>query len=65
MSPRYTVQRVRKDNSFYGTIHGSDDADLTYCGKEIDWRWYILNNRGTGEVTCKHCKWRTEDEDDD
>jgi len=57
MSLLYLVSRCRKDDSIYGPIHGAFDAKKTLCGKDIDWRWRILNVlKDSGrEVTCKGC----------
>lgn len=52
---RYTVQRARGGDKLYGSTHASDECGLTYCGKEINFKWWILSNDGTGEVTCKTC----------
>jgi len=51
----YTVQRIRKDNTLYGPIHGSWDGDETVCGKLTDHNWYVLTNAFDGETTCKRC----------
>jgi len=51
----YTVQRVRKDDSFYGPIHGSTDSEIIACGIETDHNWYIKTNTFDGKITCKKC----------
>jgi hypothetical protein len=55
MTTLYTVRLCKKDGTFYGAIHGSEDGDRTICGKELDERWCILTNNYDGEVTCKKC----------
>ena len=55
---QYTVQRIRaKTNDLYGAVHGSDDADHTFCGIEMDWKTYILSSSGDKDedITCKMC----------
>lgn len=54
-APQYTAQRISKNDKLYGTIHYSDDAYFTFCGKEIDCQWYILTNNNCGIATCKTC----------
>lgn len=51
----YTIQKCSKDSKFYGSIHGSNDAYITICGKEIDETFYILTNNYDDEITCKKC----------
>lgn len=51
----YTVSRCRLDNSLYGPVHGSSDANTTHCGKEIDHNWYVISNAFDGNITCKKC----------
>ena len=51
----YTVQKIKKDDTLYGEIHGSEDGQETLCIKELDNNWYILNNTFDGDITCKIC----------
>lgn len=51
----YTVQRIRKDGTLYGLIHGSTSCEITICEKQIDHNWYVLNNTFDGEIICKRC----------
>ncbi len=51
----YTVSKCKSDNTLYGTIHGSHHGVKTVCGKELDHTWYIVNNTFDGEITCKEC----------
>lgn len=53
----YLVSRCRKDDSLYGPLHGTWDADKTLCDHEIDGEhWWILHTDGDGmKVTCKRC----------
>jgi hypothetical protein len=51
----YTVRQCRKDDTLYGPTHGSQDANTTACGKEIDSNWYIITNGFDGKITCKDC----------
>ena len=55
MKTLYTIQRIRKDDTLYGSIHGSTDANKTICNFDIDQNWYIINNTFDGEITCKKC----------
>ena len=55
MTSLYTVQKIKKDDTFYGTIHGSDDGYETLCGQEVCYSWYILDNCFEGKKTCKKC----------
>ena len=56
-NPEYTVQRIKVNtsNGFYGKVHGSKDAEITLCGQELDYYWYILTDNFDGEITCKKC----------
>lgn len=54
----YTVSKCRKDNTLYGSKHGSDDGVESICG--IDFQdskehYFIVNNVFTGVITCKKC----------
>jgi hypothetical protein len=54
----YTVDRVySKSEKHYGSVHGSEDGNITICGKEIEENgtWFIVNNVFTGKITCKKC----------
>ena len=53
----YTVQRIKKNDKFYGPIHGSCDGASIICNDKIELGpgWYILNNTFDGEITCKNC----------
>ena len=51
----YTVQRIRKDDTLYGAIHGSINGDLTVCGKVLTHNWCITNNTFDGMVSCRQC----------
>ena len=53
--PLYTVTKCRKDDTFYGPVHFSSDADTTACGKRIDHNWYVITNDFSGKATCKKC----------
>ena len=55
MNTLYTVQRCRNNGDVYGDIHGADNDQNTVCGREIDHRWFIINNTFDGEITCKEC----------
>lgn len=54
--PLYTVQRCRKDDRLYGSIHFSSDGDRTFCGQQTDENWWILTNDASGVATCPKCK---------
>jgi hypothetical protein len=54
-NPLYTAQRVRKDDTAYGLVHGSMDGSTTTCGMEMDEKWWILTNAFNGIPTCKKC----------
>jgi len=60
----YLASRCRSDDSLYGPMHGSCDADKTLCGLDIDWKWWILNTEKSDgvKVTCKKCLSKTEKE---
>lgn len=47
---RYTVRFSRNSKS-----HGSDNADLTICGKEITSSWIIIDNDHSGFISCAKC----------
>lgn len=51
----YTVMRVNKKDELYGKIHGSNHADKTLCGLEINENWWIVSNAFDGEITCPKC----------
>ncbi len=51
----YTVRRIRKDDTLYGSIHGSKNGCDTVCGFSLNHNWYIINNTFDGEITCKKC----------
>ena len=51
----YTVQRIRKDDTLYGPLHGSVDAEKTICGIALNTNWYIIDNTFDGKITCKEC----------
>jgi hypothetical protein len=55
--PEYTVRRCRSlsNDELIGPTHGSDDAEYTICGIEIDQYWWIETSDGSGTVTCKKC----------
>ena len=53
--PLYTVTKCRKDDTFYGPVHFSSDANTTACGLKIDYHWYVITNDFTGKATCKKC----------
>ena len=57
MSYFYLVSRCRKDDTLYGSMHGSNDADKTLCGHEIDCHWWILNAEkwDRENIDCKKC----------
>lgn len=54
-SPLYTMQRVRKDDSLHGPVHGAMVDSVTLCGKLVDEKWWILTNAFNGTPTCKDC----------
>lgn len=54
-TPLYTTQRVRKNDTGYGPIHGSMDCAITTCGIEMNESWWILTNAFNGTPTCKKC----------
>jgi len=57
----YTVQyitnykKLELKNSLAKTTHGSEDGEVTICGKKLDEYWYIANNTFDGKITCKKC----------
>jgi hypothetical protein len=64
MATQYTVQRARKDNTLYGPVHFSEDADTTLCGQTVDARWFILTTDGDGKATCKQCLKKAKEKND-
>lgn len=52
---QYGVSRCKPDDSLYGPIHASMDANKTACGQDIDQRWMIMSNNGQYRATCKFC----------
>ena len=56
MSTRYSVRRCRKDDTWYGPSHGTNDnVSATLCGKKIDKNFYITHNDFSGVIDCKKC----------
>jgi len=54
----YIVQKIKKNDDFYGLIHyASDDLNTTFCGREINENWYICGNIEQTEhrSNCKKC----------
>ena len=39
-------------------IHGADYIDKTYCGKDISYKWWILENQCCipAKITCPVCR---------
>ena len=52
---RYTVQRLSKDEKFYGSIHYSIAGNTTLCNQHVDEKWYIKTTDFKGLATCKKC----------
>ncbi len=67
----YTLSRChKKDDELFGSIHASEFAIDTLCGKKIDENWWVLSSptifeirdsivgniqRVRKSVTCKKC----------
>jgi len=51
----YTVQRIKKDDTLYGKLHGSYNGEETLCGEKCDENWYIVNNTFDGDINCRKC----------
>jgi len=56
----YTIRRCNsnkknEEDRMYGPSHGSADGEYTICGQILNCNWYITNNTFDGEITCKKC----------
>ena len=52
----YTVSRCRSDDTLYGPIHWSADAETTFCGLDLSGHlWWVMSSNSKGYATCKNC----------
>lgn len=52
----YVVQKVTKEDKFYGKKHAWFGGDKTECGKEVTDNWYIMNNYACIDlINCADC----------
>jgi len=51
----YTVAIQRRNQSFAKRTHYSSDAGVTFCGLNIDEKYFILTNDFSGVATCEAC----------
>ena len=54
-SMKYLVSRIKSDDTLFGPLHRSEDGFSTLCGKALNENWFIVDNDGFGEITCKEC----------
>lgn len=52
---KYALTRCNNKSLCYGHSHGSQDAEKTSCGIDINDKWIITHNRYDGKISCPKC----------